>query len=82
MAEARRKRELQHYRQLHFERERRHLEHEYDIVMQLKDVGPVFPMGNMEFPVKNKVDVDIGVANDAFEFSYIGVCAVIYRLKT
>jgi hypothetical protein len=81
IVESHRDRELRQYRQSHFRQERRRLERHYDIIMELPDVGPIKPLGNMEFRVKNKAGIVIGVVKNVHGYSIVGDSAVFWRLK-
>jgi hypothetical protein len=81
IVESHRDRELRQYRQSHFRQERRRLERHYDIIMELPDVGPIKPLGNMQFRVKNKAGVVIGVVKNVHGYSTVGDSAVFWRLK-
>jgi hypothetical protein len=73
--------ELQHNSESHFVRERQRLEREYDIIMELVDVGSIHPFGNMEFRIMDKAGRVVGPVKHAIGFSYIGETAVFYQLK-
>lgn len=82
IATARHDRELRHFRQSHFLRERRSLKRHYEIVTKLKDAGPVTALGGMEFRVKGRSVRTMAVIKNALAFTVIGDTTVFYRLKT
>jgi hypothetical protein len=77
-----RQRELRHYRQAHFARERRRLEEEYDIVAEIQNVGHITRRGGMDWDVWNQQGAAIiGLVRNAIGYTFLGDSAVFYRMK-